>query len=274
VAKKYRSLDEKLAILRAVQNSPQGTLQTLDELGVASSSYYDWLATLNPDNGTDPDKLPMPAEGRKRQPAPPANLRAAVFDIETTDFDAGGYFGHLVCCSILPLDTDDITTHVIQLADQRDDSRLLKNVMQELSQFGILIGHNIAGFDLLWLWSRCMYWGLDTPGACYRFDTYQVARTLGIKAGSKKMSALCDFFRVPYIKTAVQRTTWSLIDSPYEDEFNKTRDEIVYHCEEDVKANRLLFNEVYHRVRSVGGAAPLKLTNWRGVQPPAEASDD
>lgn len=185
-------------------------------------------------------------------------LSACVFDIETMDFKSDGYQDHLVCCSILPLDTDEVTTLSINFTDKGNDKELLLNVLKELSKYDILIGHNVAAFDLNWLYSRAMYYGIIMPKSWLYFDTYQVAKVLAIKSASKSLAGLTAYFGMNSHKTAVQKAEWSKVDSPIRAEFEYALEEIIDHCEWDVIDNRELFNVLwkYYDKKS------LKRTKW------------
>ena len=181
----------------------------------------------------------------------PVLMKAAVFDIETTDFTTGGIRDHLICVSILPLDIDEVTTLHIEFKARRNDKKLLRETVRELNNYDFLIGHNIAAFDFNWLNSRLMYH--DLPNFNKRwlyYDTYQAAKRLAIKAKRKSLVFLCDYFRVPYIKTSVFPVDWGMIDSPRVEEFAEALEDIVYHCEEDVKSNRELFFAMWPRDRA------------------------
>lgn len=181
-------------------------------------------------------------------------LRAAIFDIETTSFKAGGVNDHLVCCSILPLDSDEVNTLKIEFEDERDDQRLLVEVMDALYEYDILIGHNVTAYDVPWLLSRMAYHNLDRPTKKFMlYDTYQAARRQAIKAERKSLAFLCDFFRVEYIKTAVLPVSWSMVDSPNRDEYEQAINDIVYHCESDVRANRKIFDAIWPLDKSMTG---------------------
>lgn len=175
----------------------------------------------------------------------PVGLRAAVFDIECMDFATGGIQNHLVCVSILPLD-GPVYTHSISFEDNRDDRRVLQESVDHLSEFDILIGHNVAAFDFNWLNSRLVYHGLPQMSKKFLYyDTYQAARRQALKADRKSLAFLCDFFRIDAVKTSILPVSWSMIDSPAEPDFNEALTDIVYHCEEDVKANRKLFDAMW-----------------------------
>lgn len=182
----------------------------------------------------------------KRESVSPVLLKAAVFDIETTDFAAGGVQDHAVCVSVLPLDADNPYTLAMEFNDLRDDRRLLNLVREDLEQYDILIGHNIAAYDFNWLHSRFMYHDLPTFGKrFFYYDTYQASRRMAIKANRKSLGFLIDFYRVPGVKTSVLPVAWSMVDSPNKQEFDDAMQEIVYHCEQDVIANRNIFDVMF-----------------------------
>lgn len=191
------------------------------------------------------------------------NLRAAVYDIETTDFGTESYAGYLICCCILPLDGDDVQVLKLNFEDYYDDRRLLVETIKALGQYEILIGHNIAAFDAGFLASRLMYHGLPPMRTHLVFDTYQVARSLAIKT-RKGLGNLTDYFGLEGEKTTIYRSSWNKIRSPRRDEFQTALDEIVYHCKEDVIANRQLFDVLYPYAISTG-ANPFKLSKFRNV---------
>lgn len=193
----------------------------------------------------------------------PQTMDAVVFDIETTDFGTEGYAGRLVCCSFLPLNTGEVETLHIDFDDGGNDINLLTAVASKLSQYSFHIGHNIAAFDYNWLNSKLMFHSLPGLNSAYYFDTYQVARSLAIKT-SKGLGNLIDYFGLEGVKTTIYRTSWSMISSPYEDDFNRALHEIREHCELDVAANRRLFDVLHHYSLSNGRAAAWKLTKVRG----------
>jgi len=186
------------------------------------------------------------------------DLRACVFDIETMDFKSDGWQDHLVCCSFIPLDTDEPYTLQLKFSDKGNDKELLLSVLEELAKYDILIGHNVAAFDLNWLYSRAMYYGIRMPKSWVYFDTYQVAKVLAIKAASKSLAGLCAYFGLNSHKTSVQKGDWSKVASTIRAEFEYAMEEIVSHCEWDVIDNRELFNILwkYYDKKS------LKRTKW------------
>jgi len=193
-------------------------------------------------------------------------LRAAVVDIETTDFGTEGFAGYLICVCILPLDADKPTTITIRHDEFGNDKRLLLDVRAALSEYDIIAGHNWSAFDYNWLCSKLMFYGLPPLRTHWIFDTYQAAKTMGIKT-RKGLGNLIDYFGLEGVKTTIYRTSWNDIRHPDPRVFDKTLGEIVYHCENDVIANRNLLDVIYPYALSMN-TNPFKLSkfktmNWR-----------
>lgn len=188
---------------------------------------------------------------------------AVVFDIEVTDFKSEGFMGRLLSCSFLPLAGEEPYTLKIKFDDQGDDRRVLRAVAQELSKYSYHIGHNIASFDYNWINSRLMYYGMPTLNTAYYFDTFQIAKALGIST-SKSLGNLTDYFGLEGKKTAIYRTSWSGVFSPKKEEFKNALDAIVYHCEQDVISNRNLYNVLHYYALRNGRVTPWKTTKIVG----------
>lgn len=170
--------------------------------------------------------------------------KAAVFDIEATSLTADGYDGQLICGCILPMteNPDEPVQVYARSFEDADDLPVLTRMLEALSQYNIIVGHYIRGFDINFIVTRMMYHGIERGARMkwLEFDTYHASRALAIKTSSKGLAPLCDFFGIDVVKTAVQRTSWSMVRSRDEGEFEEAMDDIVYHCVEDVKANRQL----------------------------------
>lgn len=193
------------------------------------------------------------------EPIPRFTFKACVFDIECMDFKSDGYQDHLVCVTILPLEEDaEPYTIKVGYKDDRNDKDMLSETLAELAKYDIVIGHNVAAFDLNWLYSRAMYYGMTMPRSWLYYDTYQVAKTMAIKSATKTLAGLCAYFGIESNKTAVQKAEWSLVDSPTYAEFHYAMENIVDHCEKDVIANRELFDVIW----KYDPKKSLKRTKW------------
>jgi hypothetical protein len=179
---------------------------------------------------------------------PPVNNRTAIVDIEvlSPSFNRMGRYSHfLLCTSFLPLDTGKVYTLSLEWEDQRDDRRLLHQVLNELSQFEFIIGHNVKGYDINWLMTRCMFYGWDTPNRLFYYDTYSASKRIPIATG-KSLGHLMDFFRVTEAeKTQIMPLHWDMIRSPFQNDFDTAMQDVVYHCENDVVGNRRIYDIVY-----------------------------
>lgn len=204
-----------------------------------------------------------------RPKAAPRLLDAAIFDLETSDFGTEGYEGHLVACSILPLRSSEPLTLSIKYEDGEDDSRFLADVFAELWKYDVLIAQNGAEFDLNWLNSRRSYYGMPQLRTWLYFDTYQTAKTLGLKT-RKSLGNLGDYYGLEGEKTAVQKTSWSKIRSPYRVEFERTMCDIIYHCEQDVILTRNLWDVLFTEAL-VLAQNQFKTTKWRTGVPSWES---
>jgi len=194
----------------------------------------------------------------------PQVMNGVVFDIETTDFGTEGYAGYLICCSFLPVGSDEVETLEIRYSDQRDDKRLVQEVARKLSQYTFHIGHYISGYDYNWLNSRLRYHRLPTLDTAFYFDTYQVFRAMAQKT-RKSLGNLIDYFGLEGVKTTIYKTSWSKVMSPEEYEFDDALEEIVTHCELDVLANRELFHQIALPYSLTSGRTnPIKVSKERG----------
>lgn len=187
---------------------------------------------------------------------PVVRLRSVVFDIETTNFNAESIADILVCASFLPLDEDEIKTIAItykEVHSEDVDKDVLIRVMDYLSQFDIVIGHNIARFDLNWLTTRMMYHGIPFPRSVFYYDTYSASRRIGLRSW-KNLGTLGAFFDLDGEKTRIFRPDWMNVLHKSPLKHKNTLANIVYHCEQDVLMNRRLFDILWahdHKIRNL-----------------------
>ncbi len=179
---------------------------------------------------------------------PPVNNRSTIFDIEviSPSFNNMGRYSHfLLCASFLPFDTGEPYTLRLDWEDQRDDRRLLHKVLNELSQYQFVIGHNVKGYDINWLMTRCIFYGWEVPNRIFYYDTYSASRRIPIVT-KKSLGHLMDFLRISEAeKTKIMPLNWDRVRSPHRKDFEDAMSEVVYHCENDVVGNRRLYDIVY-----------------------------
>lgn len=189
-------------------------------------------------------------------------LNAAIFDIECLSFTAGGHHGMLTCCCVLPLNADAPRVHRLLFSDARDDRRLLAALIDDLSEFDILIGHNINNFDLPFIESRLAYHHKPVPRTWYLLDTYLMARQIGLRADRKSLAFLLDYFQIKPQKTSLYPVIMHEVFTASEDIFETSMEYIIDHCSKDVLDNRVLFDALWPRVMAYGNTNPFKKTKW------------
>jgi hypothetical protein len=179
---------------------------------------------------------------------PVVNNRTAIMDIEVLSpaFNRMGRYSHfLLCVSFLPLDTGEVYTLNLQWEDQRDDRRLLHEVLNELTNYEFIVGHNVKAYDINWLLTRSMFYGWDIPKRLFYYCTYAGSKRVPILTG-KSLGNLMDFFRIDEAeKTKIMPMHWDMIRSPHRGDFDQAMTDVVYHCENDVVGNRRLYDIVY-----------------------------
>jgi hypothetical protein len=239
------------------------TQSVADYLGMSRTTLKDGMWREWGWKPKDLENLYRPPEQsiKQKKEYPPVLLKAAVFDIEVTDFKAESTIDVLTCCSILPLEGDvySVFLEYEDLDKTPRDLRVLKDTLDALAEYDILIGHNIAAFDFNWLFTRAIIHDLAMPKRWMYYDTYSAAKRIAIK-GTKSLDNLCSALRIGGVKTKINRPSWLEALSPSEQEFNAClfgtqekdyADGIIFHCEEDVKANKKLFDALWPRDRKL-----------------------
>ena len=76
--------------------------------------------------------------------------------------------------------------------DKTNDQKLIKDLWQLFDTHDILIGHNIARFDVRKANSRFIYWGLKPPSPCRLVDTLREIRKVAYQ-DSNKLGSVSQF---------------------------------------------------------------------------------
>jgi len=202
-----------------------------------------------------------------------ANLRSAVIDIETTDLGAVGA-GIVLCVCIRPMDTKRTRTYSIIEEEfepdplygflEREERGMLERVRNELSNFHILIGHNIERFDIPYLRSRAFRREVDFPLYPALYDTLKafrrtkyLTRPNGFGKPSGGLAMVADFGGVPQEKTAIYPMAWWESVWANKKKRLEAMHEIIDHCQRDVRMNANVFDFLW--------AADLRATIKRAV---------
>jgi len=185
-----------------------------------------------------------------------AHMNSAVIDIETTSLAAVGS-GIILCVCVRPAETGRTRTFRLDQYDfnksekfglvEREETQLLKDVLDEISKYSVLIGHNLTNFDVPYLKSRAFQRELrffpitvyDTLKAFRRTGYLTVPNGYGKPSGGMDMVA--DFLNVRQLKTKIYPQSWW--DSVWGNKVKRIEalNDIVDHCQRDVILNYKIF---------------------------------
>lgn len=172
-------------------------------------------------------------------------MRIVAWDLETTDLKA--LMGRTLCCSfqeIVPSEyeqTGQLTFRSDEVPwkseDPIHDRELVVAIRNELAQYNTIVGWNSKMFDLPFLNARLRYYGEAPLKPQFHLDLMYFARGNSLRIGSSKLDNVQRFFQTPTPKTPITWEHWqraAIGDAT-------SMDEVVTHCEADVKA----LSEIY-----------------------------
>ncbi len=188
------------------------------------------------------------------------------FDLETSTFGFKANSGFILCCGIKELGKPlEMYVRDNMVPDPLNDKKLVKQIAKRLSQGDVLVGHNSKWFDLPFLNSRLLHWGLPVIQPMPHFDTCDASyKKLKIK---NSLEAVGEFLGCKVLKYKVSFDEWvrAYAGNP------KSLAKIVKHCVNDVK----LTEEVYIKLRPLGHKHPnIALINEDGRQCPICGKQD
>lgn len=169
-------------------------------------------------------------------------MRVVFWDLETTDLKA--LMGRILCCSFKPLDGEVYTFR----GDEKpykgrsriDDSRLVVAIREELEKYDLVVGHNSRLFDHPMLNARLAKAGQRPFKPHFIMDTRWYLNSSSMRIGSAKLENAQKFFDLGEAKTPISWEQWQLASMGDK----AAMDEVVHHCEQDVK----VLEELYHHV--------------------------
>lgn len=181
---------------------------------------------------------------------------SATFDIETTSLAAVGA-GIILCVCVRPTSTARTRTFRLDQYKfkpdknyglvEREETQLLKDVIDELSRYNVLIGHNIVRFDLPYIKSRAFQREVP-PRSFVAYDTLHAFRRTGYLTvpnhygkPSGGMAMVADFLHIKQEKTSIFPSDWWEAVWAKESKRLEAMNEIVDHCQRDVRENAGVF---------------------------------
>lgn len=174
-------------------------------------------------------------------------MRLAIFDLETSTFGFKANSGFILCCGIKELGKPvRMLVRDNMRPNPLNDRKLVKQIYDELSQMDMLVTHNGKWFDIPFLNSRLLKWGLPPLPPIPHFDTCDLAyKRLKIKNSLEAIGEYLD------CKTAKHKVSFDKWVQAYAGDA-KALAQIVKHCVNDVK----LTEQVYIKLRPMGFKHP------------------
>jgi uncharacterized protein YprB with RNaseH-like and TPR domain len=158
-------------------------------------------------------------------------MRVAFFDIESSHLKAD--FGVMLCACVKPLDED-----VITLDGRRgsNDKELCLRLKEELEKYDILVSYYGLGFDVLFLNSRLLHYGLEPLKMKYHIDMYGVVRKFAA-LHSRRLESVSKFLGIKG-KGSIEPELW--VKAAYDGDKDALA-KIKQHCKEDVEVLESLY---------------------------------
>lgn len=177
-------------------------------------------------------------------------IPSVVFDIETTDLK--GLMGRMLCVSFLDGQTGEVTTF---RADEQpwkgrtkiDDKKLAVACRNHLEKYKLIVGHNSKLFDVPFVNARLAKHGERPIHVEWHMDTRWYLNSASMRIGSAKLDNAQKFFDLGEEKTPISWEQWQLAAT-----LDKgAMDEVVVHCEQDVKVLAELVPHVLPYVKNL-----------------------
>lgn len=206
----------------------------LDRTERSVANEIDRLRALH-DKKSSPIKQPRKLWYRQQ------GLKIGFLDIETSNLEANAGFVISWCLKVRgekkPREAIITTREIHGLTF---DKRILEELREQLEDVDIIVTYYGTGFDIPYLRTRFMRWGLEFPeyGTIYHFDLYYKVRSL-LRLHRNSLAAACAFFGI-HGKTNLDMEQWftARVGDP------KTLKYVIEHNRQDVIILEKLFSKL------------------------------
>lgn len=167
-------------------------------------------------------------------------MKIVFWDLETTDLKA--LMGRILCCSFVELDGEPWTYRIDEEPwnnpdDVIDDSQLVVSIRDELEEYDLIVAHNGRLFDIPMLNARLARVGERPLRTHFVLDPRWYLNSASMRIGSAKLENAQKFFDLGQAKTPISWETWQRAGAGD----SEAMDDVVVHCEQDVKVLRELY---------------------------------
>jgi RNase H-like protein len=182
----------------------------------------------------------MQLEAQKFLPIAEKAGALAFLDIESSNLQ--GEYGSAVVVSIRPYKQDSITF----TARPGRDKALLKKVREELHKYACWVTYYGKGFDIGFLNTRLLRWGLLPLDKVHHVDLYYVLRYKTL-TGRHSQGHLLSWLGTPEQKMSVPATVWSDLAANFDENIAILKDR----CESDTEGLQALYEKTKHLISEI-----------------------
>lgn len=164
----------------------------------------------------------------------------AFWDLETSGL--GADYQSTVLATIKPFNKKPMTF----ISDRYNkDKKLVRLIKARLEEFTVLVAHNCKLFDIPYLNTRLLKWGLPSLEARHHIDTYQVLKPK-LRTSSKSQAALLSFLELPQQKMSLPPSIWQEAMTN-----KKALQQLVDRCETDCIGLEQLYKRTRHLIKDI-----------------------
>lgn len=145
------------------------------------------------------------------------DYRIGYFDIETTaDFNAD--WGTVLTWCIKEKDGEIFSSVITreELLNKTYDKRVVEEFVSKLREFNIIIGYYSTNFDMPFMRTKALHYGLEFPGYgdLYHWDLFYTVKAK-LKLSRRSLDNVCDYLNIEG-KTPISKEIW--MNARYGDE--------------------------------------------------------
>lgn len=127
-----------------------------------------------------------------------------------------------------------------ELFDGKSDKRIVESLVYEMRKYKIIIGYFSTGFDIPFVRTKALHYGLDFPsyGELYHWDLYYTVKSK-LNLSRKSLDNACDYLGIKG-KTPIDKDVWR--KAKYGDP--SALEEVLQHNVGDVNITELLHDKI------------------------------
>lgn len=171
-----------------------------------------------------------------------------IYDLETSGFKADSSI--LLCCAFKTFEKKE-PVQILRADHYKSwktnrlyEKEFIKDVLDHLNHFQILVAHNGEYFDKTYLNSKAIQYGLDPIMRRKMTIDPCLASRKHMALGRNSLAAIIDYLEIPVKKTPIELKKWKMAEVLGD---TKSMDLISKHCKYDI----LTLEQVYKRVLSL-----------------------